>query len=256
MHAGTDFERELLASAARDAGSKKSFARTAAALGLATTAGRAAAASGTASAAAGIAGSAASAGTGGVAVLVKWVGLAAFVATGAGVAGAVSTTSLYPASPRQEAARATVATVATAARPVDPPVARAVDPVPAPAVASIAPLAIAPKPAPKPATAPAETRETRDMRGSTLMSEVDALDGVRRSLAQGDARGALHQLDDYARTFADPDLGIEASVLRVDATLAGGDRAQAISFARQLLADHPSSPHAAHLRHIVESANL
>ncbi|HXN34081.1 MAG TPA: outer membrane protein assembly factor BamD [Polyangiaceae bacterium] len=73
------------------------------------------------------------------------------------------------------------------------------------------------------------------------------LDPVRTSLARHDAPAALRQLDVFDRAFPASVLADEALVLRVDALVARGDRAEAEALGRSFLATHPASPHAPHL---------
>lgn len=86
--------------------------------------------------------------------------------------------------------------------------------------------------------------------------EVASLDRVRASLARGDARAALRQLDEYNRAFPTSVLSDEALVLQVDALLAAGDRAAAVTLGRRFLAANPASPHVAHLLQILNGAQI
>jgi hypothetical protein len=101
---------------------------------------------------------------------------------------------------------------------------------------------VAPRHAPSAARAP----------DPTLGDEVTALDRARRAMTDGDAAGALRRLDDYEARFAHGALFEEAEVLRIEALLAEGDRGTASRVANRFLAAHPSSPHAARVRALLE----
>lgn len=86
---------------------------------------------------------------------------------------------------------------------------------------------------------------------SDLAREVAILDDVQKTLDGGDARGALRRLDLYAATFPAPSLGPEATLLRVQALLASGDRSGAESLGRAFIARSPRSQHAERIQSLL-----
>lgn len=83
---------------------------------------------------------------------------------------------------------------------------------------------------------------------SALSEELNALDGVRSVLAQGDAAGALARLDAYNKTFPKGRLQLEAEVLRIDALVKSGQTDIAKKRAQAFLARHPNSVLASRVR--------
>jgi TolA-binding protein len=77
-----------------------------------------------------------------------------------------------------------------------------------------------------------------------LADEMRLLDAARRVLASGDARRALSTLDNYERAFPSGALRPEASVLKVRALLAAGDRAGAEALGQRVILHAPRSEHA------------
>jgi outer membrane protein assembly factor BamD (BamD/ComL family) len=84
-----------------------------------------------------------------------------------------------------------------------------------------------------------------------LSDEVVALDAARQALAAGDAAGALRAVDDHDRRFPGGALSPEATVVRIEALAARGDRAAAARLATEFLRSHPASPHAKRLRSLL-----
>jgi TolA-binding protein len=83
---------------------------------------------------------------------------------------------------------------------------------------------------------------------ATLAEEVKALDAARAALGRGDGIGAIAALDAYGRAYPRGLLAHEATVLRVEALFAVGDRTNATRIGRAFLAQAPRSPYATHLR--------
>lgn len=253
---GSEFERELLGTAERDAGSSAAMRRTLAAL-------TAAAAVGTSSLGAGAA--TASSAALSAASVVKWAGVGALVgglgisATSvavhvsrgpAPVVSAVARTPGQNATPKlaRHALVTPPAVAPAAAAPVlDAPPTAAFAPAPealhgdAPATSS---AATAPAARPRSLTAPA----TGHGAPSTLGAELDALRAVRTTLAGGEPRRALLQLDTFQRSFPDAALAPEASLLRLEALVASGQAAAARQLGQRLLRAQAVGPHAERVR--------
>jgi TolA-binding protein len=77
-----------------------------------------------------------------------------------------------------------------------------------------------------------------------LADEMRLLDAARRVLASGEPRSALASLDNYERAFPSGALRPEASVLKVRALLAAGERASAEALAQRIILRAPRSEHA------------
>jgi hypothetical protein len=90
--------------------------------------------------------------------------------------------------------------------------------------------------------------------GSTA-AEVTFLDGARRAIGDGDPPTALSILDDYMRHFPHGILAPEASVLRIEALVAAGDRSAALLAAQSFLQANPTSPYAQRIESLVGIPN-
>jgi len=83
---------------------------------------------------------------------------------------------------------------------------------------------------------------------ATLTAELGALDRARVSLANGQTRRAVDELDTYERGFPNGRLQIEAEVLRIDALARLGRRDAARQRADVFLRRHPNSVLATRVR--------
>jgi hypothetical protein len=83
---------------------------------------------------------------------------------------------------------------------------------------------------------------------ASLTRELAALDRARLVLADGDARGALGQLDAYQRSFPRGRLALEAEVLRIDALAKLGRTSEASQHAQTFVRLHPNSVLATRVR--------
>lgn len=81
-----------------------------------------------------------------------------------------------------------------------------------------------------------------------LTEELGALDHARLSLASGDARRALDELEAYDRRYPQGRLQIEAEVLRIDALAKVGHKDVARQRAEAFLRHHPNSVLATRVR--------
>jgi hypothetical protein len=111
-----------------------------------------------------------------------------------------------------------------------PAAAKADDPPAVPALPSSAGFAL-------PAAAP-----------DSLAREIELLDQARRALSRGSPSDALSTLDRFTREFPRGRLSAEAFVVRLDALVRAGRRAEARALAERHLSANPSSPHAARIR--------
>jgi hypothetical protein len=278
---GTDFERQLLASARLDVASPRKVKRALAAVGTLAAFGSASGAGAASGSATGIAGA-------GLSVLVKWVGLGMIVGVGAtGTARLLTPPSVVPRETR--IASSMTAPMEVLARAPDPAATTAEETITIETASPLAPdhataagepageaqpvrvrsasrhaeatspsstarhaETMAPEPSsPERAIAsPAATTSPAD-----LTAEISALAAVRAALGQGNAVAALFQLEAYRRAFPRGALDDEATVLEVNALSLGGDRAAAALVARRYLAAHPASPHAPRLRALAGDDN-
>jgi hypothetical protein len=127
---------------------------------------------------------------------------------------------------------------------------------PQPVVEPSPALAIAPPEAPPAAAPPREARAVASpaARSSALSDEVATLQVARTALADRDANAALAALDRYKSRFAGGRLGPEATVLRIEALMLRGDRAQALALADRFESSNPKSPYAERIRSILRQA--
>ena len=85
-----------------------------------------------------------------------------------------------------------------------------------------------------------------------LDGEIRRLDRARAALTRGSSESALAELSAYETERKTTVLEREATVLRIDAMLAQGDREGARALARRYVAAHPGDPHARRLRKLLE----
>jgi hypothetical protein len=90
-------------------------------------------------------------------------------------------------------------------------------------------------------------------RPDPLGAEIAALDAARAALRAHQPANALAALDSYAQRFPRGMLMPEASVVRIEALIARGDRGQAGQLGRAFLAAHPASPLAVRVRAMLDS---
>ncbi|HEX6273480.1 MAG TPA: hypothetical protein VFZ53_10575 [Polyangiaceae bacterium] len=137
-------------------------------------------------------------------------------------------------------------------------------PAPRPAVTVVAaphapvpePVQALPTPAPEPVAAPAHAparavRAQPERKSDGLSGEIAALEGARRALAGGKPNAALRALDEYGKSYPERRLGSEATVLRVEALLAAGERARAVRLGEDFLRSHPNGPYEKRVRSLI-----
>lgn len=84
-----------------------------------------------------------------------------------------------------------------------------------------------------------------------LAAELALIDGARSALARGDATASLRQLDDYARQYPKGRLRSEATVLRIQALSASGNRSAAERLGKAELNRSPNGPYARKIRSLI-----
>ncbi len=122
--------------------------------------------------------------------------------------------------------------------------------VPAPAVAIEEPIASASVLPATSAPASLALAAPKPSVALSLSDEIKILDRARAALGS-DPKGALAALDEHRRLFPKPNLGLEATVIRIDALVQAGQRAAAKVLAKDFLVRHPTSPQAARIRKLV-----
>ncbi len=89
--------------------------------------------------------------------------------------------------------------------------------------------------------------------GAPLAAEVMFVDRGRALFQRGDAAGALAALAAYERTFTPPRLLPEVLYLRMEASLAAGNRTRANDIARRIVRDYGKGPQAARARAVLST---
>jgi hypothetical protein len=198
----------------------------------------------------------------GMAALAKWLVVGAVVA--GGTAAVVAQVPSRTPEPAATNARATTSPPALTApgTPATAPNANANANANAPAPSeatgsapSADPPTISPADLPAASATPAATaliappaRSAAPAHDETLAAEIALFDRVRAAVNAGESDRALGLLDDYERRFPAGAFRQEAEVVRVQALLQKGNRAAATRAGERFLAAHPTSPHAARLR--------
>ena len=96
---------------------------------------------------------------------------------------------------------------------------------------------------------------TPSARETELSRELELLDRARRDLANGDPRSALVALERREREIKNPALNPEATLVRVQALLASGDRDRALALAKDFLSRVSSGPHAERMRRLIATSH-
>jgi hypothetical protein len=167
------------------------------------------------------------------AVVAKWVAVSALA--GLGSAGVWVARTHLRAREVDLSTPKVVATTDVAATPKENP---------APAAAPVAD-----EPPIKAIPAPHETKAAPA--SPSLATEVSALQMARTALAAHDSASALAALDLYKARFPAGRLAPEATVLRIEALVEHGDRAQASALADKFESSNPKSPYADRIRSIL-----
>ncbi len=232
------------------------LAATAALAATSVVAGTAAAGAATAAAAAGTA----TAGKVGLSSLASLKWLLIVAVSGAGiVTGAVAIQRA--GGPSAPALSGRPALIASAPTPVRSP---ALSPgTGSAATAPRAPAPSIPAPAPPPViNLPSRMTPPRESAGpsapapssSTFPAEVAVLDRARAAIDSGNPAAAVAELDAYATRFPHGTMAPEATLLRIEALIAAGDRPAAARVADAFTAQNPKSPYTTRLRTLLDSA--
>ncbi len=104
----------------------------------------------------------------------------------------------------------------------------------------------APSETPRPQSAPPLPSGARN--AEKLSREVALLDEARAALGRGDAAAALAALDQRQQEIGAGMLAPEATLIRVEALLARGERGAAAALAERFWAEHPRGAHTDRLR--------
>lgn len=228
----TELELELLRAGDADRPSAKARQAALAALGLS---GAALTASSSAAAAT-VGGTALSSGARFLAV--KWWAIGALVTAG-GVGVGYATLASSPAGAPSAAVVPRFSQV-----PVVAPAAS----LPAPEV-SVPPSPVVTSPRERPASQP---RSSSSASSLGIQEQITLVDRARAAVAAQQPASALAALDEYQRRFPGGVLTQEATLLRIDALLARGDKASAVRLGRQFLERYPRSPMAARVKTLID----
>jgi hypothetical protein len=201
--------------------------------------------------------------------VLKWFGVG--VATGALSMGAAELATHTPAQDHEPTAGRSESTVlaaptggrheppSAAAPDLEPPSVAVAPPVArfesAPSLPPKAPPAVVPSAEPKPVTAserptatlafapvPSGTPSARSATADDFAAQLALVDRARRAVAVGDSVLALDLLDRLEREHGARRFGPEATAIRIEALVRGGNRPLAETLADQFIARHPSHP--------------
>ena len=192
--------------------------------------------------------------SGGALGLLKWSGIAMLggAATIGGAAVYRHSQNARPAAEQAQSANPSRAEAARLAQPARAQLAAAPDKgevAPEPRTTS---AALPAQPLPAPARASSGPALQPD-----IGQEIQSIDAARSALRRGDTAEALLALERYrAEHGRTGSLAMEATVLRIEALLRGGNRAEGMRLANSFLASHPKSPYAPRIRALVDGKQL
>jgi hypothetical protein len=102
---------------------------------------------------------------------------------------------------------------------------------------------------------PAEMKTTpRALPGASLVMELRAIEEARRALTRQEHALALRSLDEYEKSFPQPRLRSEATLLRIETLAASGATHAAQQLGTSFLAKHPNGPYARRVRSLLSDA--
>jgi hypothetical protein len=231
-----DFERSLLAAGRRDAMSPSSRARIFAGLGLSAL----------------IPGTAVAAGVKGAAKGTLF-GLAGATGVKVAIGGAVGALAIWSSVALLSGGGAKPnAAVETPVRVAEVSPAEPVTPTPAPVVNE---TTSAQDQVAEPQQEQSVSRRTpagAKQSSDDLGREIESLDEARAALRSGDAARCLELLREHTRKFPRQRMAVEASVLRIEALAASGNREAARKAGREFLARHPKGPYAQRVSSLID----
>jgi len=102
------------------------------------------------------------------------------------------------------------------------------------------------------AAAPGPVVPTRLPAADSVTRQLESLSAIR-AVGFGAPQRVLVLLDDFERRYPSSPLREEVAVLRIDALVDAGRRAEGVTLARAFLAAHPASAYAQHVRSKVKS---
>jgi TolA-binding protein len=122
-----------------------------------------------------------------------------------------------------------------------------------PTTPATTPVAPEPEAAPVVAAAPvrAPVRATPSERDLSLTQELGAIEQARAAFLRHEYSQTLRLLDEYGKKFPKRQLASEATVLRIEALAARGDRDSASRIGRDFLQNHPNGPYAQRVRSVI-----
>jgi hypothetical protein len=189
---------------------------------------------------------------GGALALLKWSGIVLL-----GGATAIGGAALYRHSQSAQPAAvqppsANPSRAAGIAQPTQKRLSAAPDEVAVAPEARTTSTALPAQPLPAPVRASSEAASQPD-----IGQEIRSIDAARSALRRGDTAEALRALERYRADYGkNGSLGMEATVLRIEALLRGGNRAEGMRLANSFLASHPKSPYAPRIRALVDGKQL
>ncbi len=106
---------------------------------------------------------------------------------------------------------------------------------------------------PRPRSLPTPSPSAQPVVSAKPRREIDLVAEARAALSRGDARGCLAAVDRHEQEFPAGQLALEMKVMRIEATLASGDRAGARALAQEYLAKHSGSAYDTRVRSLAAS---
>jgi TolA-binding protein len=130
-----------------------------------------------------------------------------------------------------------------------PPMVATAAPLPEPEVSASASPALTTS-RERPTSSPPRSSSSAGSLG--IQEQIVLVDRARAAVAAQQPATALAALDEYQRRFPGGVLAQEATLLRIDALLARGDKASAARLGRQFLQRYPRSPMAARVKTLID----
>jgi TolA-binding protein len=124
---------------------------------------------------------------------------------------------------------------------------------PSTAITAVAPVAVTPRSEPTTIELPSTPQPTPRVVTATppagsISLQIAAVDRARSALDSGEPSRARHLVDSYEAEYPSGTFTQEAEVVRIDALVREGNRAEAERVGKRFLAAYPKSPHASRVR--------